>query len=59
MFKRLYTPYSTFEERGKLAVILYIDVNWLSIQRKRQICFQFEERVNQPPGIIHQTYVSQ
>ena len=30
-------------------------MNWLSIERKRQIGFQFKERVNQPPLIIHPT----
>ena len=31
------------------------EANWLSIWRKRQIGCQFEERVNQPPKIIHPT----
>ena len=38
---------STFKDRGKLAVDLEKEANQLSIQRKRQIGCQFEERVNQ------------
>ena len=38
---------STFKERGKLAVDLEKEANQLSIQRKRQIGCQFEEKVNQ------------
>ena len=33
--------------------------NWLSIQRKRKIYCQFEERVNQHPVTFHQTSVAQ
>ena len=33
-------------------------MNWLSIRRKRLIGCQFEERVNQPPVISHQTSLS-
>ena len=44
---------STFEERGKLAVNSEEEANWLSIQRKRQICCQFKVRINQPPVIIY------
>ena len=33
--------------------------NWLSIQRKRGFGCQFEERVIQPPVIIHPNSVSQ
>ena len=50
---------STFEERGKLAVNLEKEANWLSIQRKRQIGCQVKERVSQSPVIIHPTSVSQ
>ena len=32
---------------------------WLSIRRKREICCQFEEIVNQPPVITHPTSLSQ
>ena len=37
---------STFKEREKLAVNSEKVANWLTVQRKRQIGCQFEERVN-------------
>ena len=51
--------YSSFEERGKLAVNLENNSNLPSIQRKGQIGCQLEERISQPPVIIHPTSVSQ
>ena len=48
----------TFEERVKLVVSLEKEENFMSVQRKRNIYFQFKERVNQPHVTIHPTSVS-
>ena len=54
-FRHFYTLNSTFEDRGKMAVNSQKHENWISIQRKRRINCQFEERVNKPPMIIDPT----
>ena len=45
-------------KRCKAAVNSEKEANWLAFQRKKQMSCQFEVRVNQPPVIIHPTYVS-
>ena len=59
LYKTELTLKKTFEERGEFAVNLEKEANWLSIQRKKQHFWQFKERVNQPPAIIHYASVSQ
>ena len=46
----------TFEERGELPVNSEKEANGHSIQRKRQIGYQFKERVNQPMSLKKEHY---